>query len=472
MMNAALSNAYPILLVDDEKEVLESFELILNSGGFRNILCCEDSREVLSILDRTSVEVLVLDLSMPHLSGNELLPLVAEQYPEIPVIIVTATDELESAVECMKAGAFDYIVKPVAKMRLLSGVRRAIERQGLARENRALKIRLLSDHIEHPEAFASIVGRNPSMLAIFQYLEAIADSPEPVLITGETGVGKELVARAIHALSRCAGPFVAVNVAGLDDTTFSDSLFGHKKNAFTGAQTSRGGLIKESAGGTLFLDEIGDLHNSSQVKLLRLLQEHEYFPLGSDVPQLSTSRILAATNRKGHMPEGEGPLRRDLYFRLQTHQVHVPPLRDRMDDIPLLLDHFLEKASKTLGKRKPTYPDELVTLLNSYHFPGNIRELETMVFDAVSKHRSRILSMDTFRSRIFRRIDLENSCGKEPGEVNIFSQCRVLPTLKNATRDLIREAMKRAKGNQSVGARLLGITQPALSKRLRRTNNR
>ena len=469
-MNAALLNAYPILLVDDEKEVLESFELILHSGGFRNILCCEDSREVMPTLDRTAVEALVLDLSMPNLTGLELLPRVAEHYPEIPVIIVTATDELESAVECMKAGAFDYIVKPVEKMRLISGVRRAMERRGLARENRALKRRLLSDHIEHPEAFASIVGRNSAMLSMFQYIEAIADSPEPVLITGETGVGKELVARAIHALSRCGGGFVAVNVAGLDDATFSDSLFGHKKCAFTGAQTRRDGFVKEAAGGTLFLDEIGDLPNSSQVKLLRLLQEHEYFPLGSDVPQLSTARILAATNRGENMAEGGGALRRDLYFRLQTHQVHVPALRDRPDDLPLLLDHFLEKAAKTLGKKKPTYPDELVTLLNSYHFPGNVRELETMAFDAVSKHQSRILSMDAFKSRIFRGMDRENRPGADPGEATMFSQCRALPTLKEATRDLIREAMKRAKGNQSIGARLLGITQPALSKRLSRVN--
>jgi DNA-binding NtrC family response regulator len=459
-----------ILLVDDECEVLESFELILNSGGFRHTIACRDSREVLPTVKSTPVDVVLLDLSMPYLSGQELLSAFAQKYPEIPVIIVTATDDLETAVECMKYGAFDYIVKPVEKMRLISGVRRAMERQGLARENRALKHRLLSSRIEHSEAFERIITRNSSMISLFQYIEAIAPSPEPVLITGETGVGKELVAKAIHRINGSEGAFVAVNVAGLDDTAFSDTLFGHKKNAFTGAASSREGLVREATGGTLFLDEVGELQNGSQVKLLRLLQEHEFYPLGSDVPCLSSARIMAATNREVEVPSSQGGMRRDLFYRLQTHMIRIPPLRERMDDIPLLLDHFLEKAAVKLGKTAPGYPHELLTLLQTYHFPGNVRELETMVFDAVSRHKSHILSLETFTSRILGGMDAEKRMVMADADRNntVFSSLKVLPTIKEASRQLIAEALKRSNGNQSIAARLLGITQPALSRRLSR----
>ena len=461
-------NEYPIMVVDDEEEVLESFELVLNSGGFSNVITCQDSRNVVPLLtERGEVEVILLDLTMPYLKGQDLLPVLTENYPEIPIIVITATDDLETAVECMKAGGFDYLVKPVEKMRLISSVRRAMEKRGLARENSALKKSVLSHKLDHPEAFAAIVTRSRTMLAIFQYVEAIASSPEPVLITGETGVGKELIARAIHSLSELQGPFIGVNIAGLDDLHFSDTLFGHRKGAFTGADMKREGLLKKSGCGTLFLDEIGDLGQASQIKLLRLLQEYEYFPLGSDLPQKSDTRILAATNRDLNGGDHKHGFRRDLYYRLQIHQVHLPPLRERMEDLPLLVDHFMEKASKKLSKAKPRYPDELITLLRSYHFPGNIRELETMIFDAVSKHKSRILSLDTLKSRIFKDGDLSSMKPGPETDTTVFSHLEILPTLSEVDQQLVREAMERANGNQSIACRFLGISQPALSRRLK-----
>ncbi|WP_461209320.1 sigma-54-dependent transcriptional regulator [Desulfocurvus sp. DL9XJH121] len=454
----------PILVVDDEAEVLESFELILNSGGFEQVVCCQSSAKVRPLMEEYPFEAVLLDLVMPGPTGLDLLPRLTEEHPEVPVIVITATDELETAVDCMKAGAFDYLVKPMENMRLLSSVRRAVERRELARENKALKERVLSDALETPEAFAGIITRSPAMLAIFQYIEAVAASPEPVLITGETGVGKELIARAVYSLSGRPGPFVSLNVAGLDDVNFSDTLFGHRRGAFTGADSAREGLIKRAAGGTLFLDEIGDLSPASQIKLLRLLQEQEYYPLGSDVPQKADVRVLAATNKHLRTMGEEDGFRRDLYYRLQTHHIRIPPLRDRLEDIPLLVEHFMKSAAEKLCKKQPSYPPELITLLGCYHFPGNVRELETLVLDAVSKHKCRMLSLDTFRDRVHQ--DDQFPCPACDGLKDFLTGMNVLPTLEGIQTCLIQEAMRRARGNQSVASRFLGITQPSLSRRL------
>ena len=235
------------------------------------------------------------------------------------------------------------------------------------------------------------------MQAICRYVEAVAPSRQPVLVTGETGAGKELIARAIHDLSGCAGRFVAVNVAGLDDTMFSDTLFGHTRGAYTGADNKRDGLLARASGGTLFLDEIGDLKESTQVKLLRLLEEKLYYPLGSDAPLTTDARIVCATHHSLPKLLTAGEFRTDLFFRLQAHHVHIPPLRERMEDLASLLDHCLEEAAQSFGKKKPTPPPEIVTLLSVYHFPGNVRELRSMVFDAVAQHQSGVLSLESFR---------------------------------------------------------------------------
>lgn len=469
-MNTPHTNQSAILIIDDEKDVLKSFELTLNSGGFSNLILCRDSREVMPLLSQQrDVEVILLDLIMPYIKGHDLLKSISEKYPEIPVIVITALNNLETAVECMKDGAFDYLVKPVEKLRLNSSVHRAIERSQLTKENKALKKRVLSDTLEYPETFADIATRNPAMLSIFQYIEAIADSHEPVLITGETGVGKELIARAIHKLSAPAGPFIGVNIAGLDDHNFSDTLFGHRKGAFTGADNTRDGLLRSADGGTLFLDEIGDLSQASQIKLLRLLQEQEYFPLGSDIPCKSTARLLTATHHDLQKDTEAKTFRRDLYFRLQTHQIHIPPLRDRLEDLPLLIDKLLERIAKKRQSKKTNYPNKLLTLLKYYQFPGNIRELEAMLYDAISKSRGGILQVNDIEQRIFgnslRGRYMEN-IPEDKGE--LFTQLPNLPTLTEANDQLINEAMRRAKGNQSIASRFLGITQPALSRRLKR----
>src|SRR5262249_1719997 len=269
----------PVLFVDDEQALLRSASLLLRTAGMRPILTLDDSRLVLSQLAEDRIGVVVLDLTMPHLSGQVLLEQITAAYPDIPVIVMTATHDLETAVQCMQAGAMDYLVKPVDKHRLVSSVRRALELRALREEVFSLKERLLSDTPHQREVFAEMVTQNKTMHALFRYVEAIAQSPQPVLITGETGTGKELMARAVHRLGAPRGDFVAVNVAGLDDQVFSDTLFGHTRGAFTGADRPRDGLITRAEDGTLFLDEMGDLAAVSQVKLLRLLQEGSYYPL-------------------------------------------------------------------------------------------------------------------------------------------------------------------------------------------------
>jgi DNA-binding NtrC family response regulator len=459
---------FPILLVDDEAQSLTSFEMALRSASLNHFIACNDSREVMSLLGRQDIELMLLDLWMPHVTGEELLRQITVDYPDLPVIVVTGADDVETAVKCMRTGAFDYIVKPVEKSRLVGSVKRGIELRELHRENQLLKARVLSDHLNRPEAFAEIITVSPAMRSIFQYIEAVAAGPRPVLITGETGVGKELVARAVHTLSGRKGKFVPVNVAGLDDHIFADTLFGHKRGAFTGAMEARPGMLEQASGGTLFLDEIGDLSAVSQVKLLRLLQDGEYLPLGSDIAKRSDARAVVATNQDLETARNSGKFRKDLYYRLCGHHVHLPPLRERREDLPVLLDHFLEESARSLGKKRPTPPDELLKLLAAYHFPGNVREFESMVYNAVSLHSAGKLSMDAFKTEIFKRQPAlagdSQPATPEPEGCVAFPQ--KLPTLRQIEDLLVEEALRRSGGNQSIAATMLGITRQALNKRV------
>ena len=455
--------SFGILLVDDEPAWLKSLSLTLRScAGLSNISTCQDSREVLGLLARGEI-----GLVMPHLSGEELLKQIGERHPEITAIVVSGLNQLETAVRCMKLGAFDYFIKTDEEDRIVGGVLRAVRMVEMQREYREMSDRVVSGALRHPEFFADIVTGDRAMLAAFSYLEAVAKSPQPLLITGESGVGKELFARAAHTLSGCRGRLVTVNVAGLDDTVFADTLFGHSRGAFTGAESMRRGMVEEAADGTLFLDEIGDLGIPSQVKLLRLLQEGEFFPLGSDQPKRLKARIIVATHQDLAAREAAGSFRRDLYYRLRTHQVHIPPLRERAGDIAPLLDHFLGEAAQILGKKKPTPPRELAPFLAAYSFPGNVRELKAMVYDAVSVHRDRMLPMDTFVKAVGALRPGATPAAPPGSRRNPFAGFPELPTFGEAAGFLVMEALDRAGGNQTLAARLLGISQPALSKRLK-----
>ena len=341
--------------------------------------------------------------------------------------------------------------------------------QEMRLENQEMRRRFLTDTLERPEAFSSIITEDKGMRSVFQYLESVAPSSQPVMICGESGAGKELIARAIHTLSDRSGSLISVNVAGLDDNVFADTLFGHHRGAFTGADKARAGLIEQAAGGTLFLDEIGDLSQASQVKLLRLLQEGEYYPLGSDRPKRLRARVIVATHQDLAQKQKDGDFRKDLFYRLKTHRVDIPPLRQRSKDIPLLLEHFLQEAADELGKNKPTIPKELPVLLANYAFPGNIRELRALAYDAMSQHRSHMLSMDVFRQVLDREITATEP--EDLAEHMLFNPERPLPTLQEVGDLLVNEAMLRAQGNQSLASKLLGISQPALSKRLKKAQS-
>ncbi|MCP4157022.1 MAG: sigma-54-dependent Fis family transcriptional regulator [bacterium] len=464
----------PVLLVDDEAQFLSTAAYILKGEGITHVKTCEDSRDVLPLLRRQESSAIVLDLTMPHISGTQLLPQIQAEFPGTPVIILTAVNEVDTAVKCMKEGALDYLVKPVDWERLTTAVLRALKFNELNLQNRRLKDSILTDQLGHPGAFGGVITRDRQMHAVFKYMEAIAETFLPVLITGETGVGKELLAKALHTLSKRTGSLVTVNTAGLDDTLFSDTLFGHIKGSFTGADADRKGMIEAAANGTLFLDELGDLSVPSQVKLLRLLQDGQYYPLGADTPRFTNARFVVATNVNLEEAVAKGAFRKDLYFRLRSHLVKVPPLRKRVEDIPLLLEHFLEDAGHKLKKKIPTYPPQLITLLATYAFPGNVRELQTMVFDAVARHQGGILALNSFKEIIGTHFPGSDTVSSPVEELEKLTEKLTgifegnFPKLKEVERQLVAEALRLADNNQGIAASLLGITRNALHKRLAR----
>ncbi|MFV0436365.1 MAG: sigma-54-dependent transcriptional regulator [Desulfopila sp.] len=455
----------PILVVDDEEAILLSIDTVLQMAGMKNVITCSEALKVMGLVERHRPSLVLLDLNMPDLNGEALIERLTASHPRIPIVVITGRIDADTAVECLKSGAYDYIVKPVEEERLLTAVKKGLQctshhqpDDGASRGQR----------LAQTAPFSDIVTVSPALYAIFEYIESIATTAQPLLIRGETGTGKELIARATHANSGRTGAFIAVNVAGLDETVLADTLFGHCRGAFTGADADRPGLIDRAAGGTLFLDEIGDLTPASQIKLLRLLQENEYLPLGSDTFKYSSARIITSTHVDLWAKQRQGLFREDLHYRLRTHRLRIPPLRKRKEDLPPLVDHFLEAAARSLKKSRPKVPVELITLLGTYDFPGNIRELQAMIFDAMAQHKNGILSLAVFREHLalMHRLREGQAPAANPSD-QPFSATTTLPSIKQATWMLIEEAMLRANNNQSIAASLLGISQQALSKRLK-----
>ena len=456
------NSLYPtaaVLIVDDIIDIVMTTETVLKFNNITNTITSTDSREVMGIIDSTPISAVILDLIMPHITGKELLKQISMKYPEIPVVIVTGMNDMESAVECVKLGAYDYLVKPVENARLVNVVERAVRLSDLSKEISFYNEEDKNEQLKNPDNFENIITQNKEMLSIFSYAEAISHSNQPVLITGASGTGKGEITKAIHKCGDRTGEMISVAIAGLDDVMFSDTLFGHKKGAFTGALNDREGLIKKAEGGTLFLDEIGDLGFQSQVKLLRLIQEREFLPLGSDTPEKANVRIVCATNVNIRKSE---KFRKDLYHRLNTHHIHLIPLKDRKEDIQLLLNHFLEQAAAEMNKKTPNYPEELISLLYNYDFPGNIRELRAIIFDAVAEHKSKTLSMKSFLKKIG---DSQDYTPKELKMQKIdLTAWEILPKMENLKSLLIEEAFRRTKGNQSLAAKLIGVSRSTFIK--------
>ena len=466
----AIRDTYPldetvpcsILAVDDNTINLQFMQKVLQKAGFHHVFTCSDSRDVIDFCKKNAVDILLLDLKMPYIDGEVLLPEIKQLFPDIHVIIVTALTDIQTIIKCMKAGAFDYVVKPIENQLLLSAISRAQRILRLERENQTL--RKQSINLKHPEVFQDIITRSRKMQEIFGSIESIAPSPWPVLVSGETGVGKEMIVQTIHDISKRTGPFVSVNAAGLDDHMFSDTIFGHVKGAFTGADKDKKGLLQSAANGTIFLDEIGDLNMISQVKLLRLIQEGEYIPLGSEKVNQSSARIITATNQDLWHLQRSGKFRKDLNYRLRTHHIHIPPLRERLEDLPLLVDYFVAQAALIQKKPKPDIPDRLISRLKTYYFPGNIRELRSLLFDAVSRNQSKSLSVKMIESNLLEPETDVTDCHPTGDDQYLFFP-QNLPTLQQVSEILIQEALKRTNYNQTMAAEMIGISQSALSRR-------
>ncbi|HXE96772.1 MAG TPA: sigma-54 dependent transcriptional regulator [Dongiaceae bacterium] len=459
---------HSILVVDDDAEFLDGARRALLANGIRNVTPLQESSGVLQALATGTHSVLLLDWVMPEPSGASLLPEIVRHYPSIPVIIMTGVRDLDNVVSCIKQGAYDYITKPLDTPRLVSIVQNAVKSSDLIVRNRKLTEYLLGEPLSDPGKFSDIITCSDRMMAIFKVIETLESSRQPVLITGETGVGKELIAQAIHKCSGLKGRMVTVNAAGLDDTMLADALFGHKKGAYTGATESRNGLIEQARGGTLFLDEIGDLSNASQIKLLRLLQQNEYYRLGSDVLHKSDARIIAASNGNFQVLLASGAFRSDLYYRMSVHALQIPPLRERREDILPLVEHFAAITAESMQRTPPELSKELCRALMSYDFPGNVREMINMVHNAVTRNRSEILVLSDFPGLApgtgSPRRDIVRILGNNQFALHgIFHD---FPTLYEVEALLVEKAIALANGNRSGAARMLGLSRPTLQRKL------
>ncbi|MBL9023766.1 MAG: sigma-54-dependent Fis family transcriptional regulator [Myxococcales bacterium] len=442
-------DALTVLVVDDEPSNLSSIEKIFQKDGMR-VLTAPSARAALELLRAHRVDVVLTDLMMPAVSGLELLKAIRQAAPDVEVVLMTAYGTVETAVQAMREGAYDFVEKPLKRMTIVKTVRKAAERRTLTLENRQLKQEL------NVLTGREIVGSSPALRRVLDIVLQAAPSSATVLVLGESGTGKELLARFIHQHSaRASAPFVAVNCSAIPETILEAELFGHERGAFTGAHARREGRFARADGGTLFLDEIGELSPSVQVKLLRVLQEGEYEPVGGDTVRADV-RVVAATNKDLRAEVAAGRFREDLYYRLNVIAITAPPLRTRREDIPLLVDHFLGVYCKKNNKARLGVSKDVTDKLLDYSWPGNVRELENVIERAVVLCRGDRLTLDDLPDTIR---DAEPA---EPSSIT-FS---VGTPLDEVERRLIRETLRQAKGDKSVAAQLLGISTRTIYRKL------
>jgi DNA-binding NtrC family response regulator len=438
-----------ILVVEDEDKLRRIIELQLQDSGFE-VEKAAKAEEALPLIDRA--DLILTDFKLPGMTGLEMLQIIRRMNLLVPVVIMTAYGTVESAVEAMKAGASDFLLKPFSLDQLISVVSKALEIRNLRDENRQLK-----EELGRKYRWDNIVGRSPGMQEIFATVMRVAPSRATVLIAGESGVGKDLIARAIHFHSpRKDRPFVKINCTALPENLMESELFGYEKGAFTGANISKPGKFELADTGTVMLDEIGDVPANIQIKLLRVLQEREFERLGSNKTQHIDVRVIAATNRDLRVALEDGTFREDLYYRLNVVPIEVPPLRERKEDIPYLARYFVRKLSKDSGSHVESISDGAIERLMEYHWPGNVRELENAI------ERSLVLASGDVLEAADIRIDMAPK--QRVGSADGF-----LPegmTLDSYEQSIIREALNRANGNKSQAARLLGLTRNALRYRL------
>jgi len=443
-----------ILVVEDEVNLLRVLELQLQAAEYA-VEKATTGEQALPVVERGGLDLVLTDLKLPGMDGLELLSRIRGIDSSLPVVIMTAFGTVETAVEAMKAGASDYVLKPFPLDALMLTLDKALELRSLREENRRLK-----DELGRRYEIDNIIGRSPKMQEVFAAVMRVAESRATVLLTGESGIGKDVIARAIHHHSpRRDRPFVKINCSAIPDSLMESELFGHEKGAFTGATASRAGKFEQAGGGTVFLDEIGDVPSAIQVKLLRVLQERQFERLGSNKTITVDVRVIAATNQDLHALLEQGEFREDLYYRLNVVPITIPPLRERKQDIPLLTEHFLAKYSEETGGRVGKVTPAAIERLVGYHWPGNVRELENII------QRAMVLAQGPVIDAADIRLDTERRpAAAAAGSIPFLPEGL---TLDRYEQELIREALRRTGGNKWQAARLLGLTRAALRYRLK-----
>lgn len=447
-----------LLLIDDEKNYLLVLETLLTEAGYA-VTALNDPETALAFLEESEVDIVITDMKMPRITGREVLERVKKNWPHIPVLIMTAFGSIESAVEAMRYGAFNYITKPFSNDELLLSIQNAAE---LARAHR--QYRLLRESLEDRYGKHQIIGRSRAIRDMLALVDRAGPSRATVLITGESGTGKELVARAIHFSSpRSQEPFVSVNCMALNPGVLESELFGHEKGSFTGAVAMRRGRFEQASGGTLFLDEVGELTPELQVKLLRVLQERRFERVGGSEEIEVDIRIVAATN-KDLMPLVQaGSFREDLYYRLNVVHIPIPPLRERREDIPLLVAHFAEKAAKENGIPPKTFSMEALNHLSGYEWPGNIRQLQNVVERCLVLVPGEVITLEDLPAEIRdEEAQFKSAVDLLPVQLDLAD------TLERIEAALIRRALVRADFVQAKAAELLGISKSLMQYKLKK----
>jgi DNA-binding NtrC family response regulator len=466
-MNQGLFPGLPLLIVDDENDFLKSLRFVLKTNGITNVECCQDSREVMPLLKKKKFAAVLLDLIMPNISGEQLLLKIVEHYPEIPVIIVTAHADIGLAMDCMKKGALNYLMKPFETKDLLRKINDALNLKVFNKEIILLKKELFPGGLLKPTTFPGITSRGKKMQSIFQMIGLIAVTSNPILIQGESGVGKKFAAQEIHKQSRRKGQFIEFNTAGVNDNSFDDILSGHKKGPIEKARKNANGLLEQARDGTLFFNEITNLPIKSQVKLCHLIKEWEYLPPGSDTPVSTNVRIIAATKKNLTALIKTNDFRPELYSLLKANDIIIPPLREHREDIPLLLEYFVKQAVEESGIKKPQVSEEIYTLLEQYNFPGNIDELKNMVNEAVRRYKSGDLTADVFEEKIKNRPLFSYTGIEIPADKKVIFE-KNLPTFAEMEAIYIDEVINRSRGDRHKAARLAGLNKKEFAHHLKK----
>ena len=440
---------YNILVVDDEKNIREGLGKVLELDGYKVLLAC-DGKEAVQTLNRGDIDLVITDLKMPNLSGEEVLQKATTMSPNLPVIILTGHGTIENAVRAMKNGAYDYLTKPVNMDRLSLLVQRALSARELMLQNRAMQEELQKRH-----QFSNIIGKSESMKKIFEVVQQVAPSRASVLITGASGVGKEMIADALHYNSpRRDKPLIKVHCAALTETLLESELFGHERGSFTGAVARKRGRFELAHLGTIFLDEIGEISQNVQIKLLRVLEDKTFERVGGEETIEVDVRVIAATNRELKAAIENGEFREDLYYRLNVVNIHIPPLRERKEDIPLLMATFVKEFSEENGKNIEAIEPKARMILYNYSWPGNVRELRNCIESSVVMSKSNIITVDDLPPHINTESDQE------------FVRITTGSTLADIEREVVRATLAQQNGNKTRAAEVLGIGRKTLHRKL------